>query len=276
MKKVYKKKIVITGGNGLIGSHFSNKLKHKYRIIKYPYKIQNFKKFDRWIVNKDFDYFVHFAALTKKKSLVNKKKINLINVKATKKMIDSLNNQKIKSFKYFLFISSSHVYGYSKKKISENMQRIPQNKYGYSKKNVEDYIIKNRKNLDFKIGIARLFNITGKNQREGFFIKDIIQKINNGDKINNINKYRDFIHIDDVIKSLKIIISKEYQEPINVCSGKKINLIEICKMINDKFFKKKIYIDNKRGKDLFGDNRKLKKIGIKKFKNINHILDTLN
>ena len=191
-------------------------------------------------------------------------------------MINSLNNQKIKSFKYFLFISSSHVYGYSKKKISENMQRIPQNKYGYSKKNVEDYIIKNRKNLDFKIGIARLFNITGKNQREGFFIKDIIKKINNSDKINNINKYRDFIHIDDVIKSLKIIVSKEYQEPINVCSGKKINLIEICKMINDKFFKKKIYIDYKRGKDLFGDNRKLKKIGIKKFKNINHILDTLN
>ncbi len=276
MKKVYKKKIVITGGNGLIGSNFSNKLKHKYRIIKYPYKIQHFNKFNKWIVNKDFDYFVHFAALTKKKSLVNKKKINLINVKATKKIISSLNKQKIKSFKFFLFISSSHVYGYSNKKISENMQRTPQNKYGFSKKKIEDYIIKNRKNLYFKTGIARLFNITGKNQREGFFIKDIIQKINKGNKISNINKYRDFIHIDDVIKSLKLIISKEYQEPINVCSGKKTNLIEICKMINDKFFKKRIYIDYKRGKDLFGDNRKLKKLGINKFKNINYILDTLN
>ena len=75
MKKVYKKKIVITGGNGLIGSNFSNKLKQKYKIIKYPYKVQHFKKFDKWIANKDFDYFVHFAALTKKKTWLIKKKL---------------------------------------------------------------------------------------------------------------------------------------------------------------------------------------------------------
>ena len=55
-----------------------------------------------------------------------------------------------------------------KKKLVKICKRIPQNKYGYSKKNVEDYIIKNRKNLNFKIGIARLFNITGKIKEKVF------------------------------------------------------------------------------------------------------------
>ena len=38
-----------------------------------------------------------------------------------------------------LFISSSHVYGFSNKSITENKKRIPINSYGKSKKKVEDY-----------------------------------------------------------------------------------------------------------------------------------------
>ena len=119
MKKVYKKKIVVTGGNGLLGSHFRKKYKQKYIIIKYPHRIEYFKKFQNWIKNKKFNYFIHFAAITKNESKKFKKTLNLINVKSSINIINSLNRYKIKNFNYFLFISSSHVYGYSNKKISE-------------------------------------------------------------------------------------------------------------------------------------------------------------
>ena len=87
MENKYKKKIVITGGSGLLGSYFYKKYKKKYSIKKYPYRIQNFKQFDKWVSNKKVNFFIHFAALTRKDSENNKKKLNLINVKSTKNIL---------------------------------------------------------------------------------------------------------------------------------------------------------------------------------------------
>ena len=54
----------------------------------------------------------------------------------------------------------------------------------------------------------------------------------------NINKYRDFVHIDDVVKALNLMV-KKYDSQINISSGRKVNLIEICKKINKIYYKKK-------------------------------------
>ena len=116
MNKVSKKKIVITGGKGLLGSNFYIRYKKQYNIIKYPYRIEHFSKFQKWLKNRNFDYFIHFAALTKSESIKRKKSLNLINVKSTLNLIKSINNKNVRDFKYFLFISSSHVYGTSTKK----------------------------------------------------------------------------------------------------------------------------------------------------------------
>ena len=61
--------------------------------------------------------------------------------------------------------------------------------------------------------------------------------------------------------------------PVNISSGKKINLIEVCKKINKFFIKKKnLKFDKEKGKDLFGNNNYLKKLGMTKFKNIDQII----
>ena len=271
MNKVLKKKIIITGGKGMLGNHFYKKYKNAFRIIKYPYRIENFKKFDKWLVNKKFNYFIHFAAITKNESK-DKKKLTLINVTSTIKMINILNKKKIKDFQYFLFISSSHVYGFSNKKIKETKKRKPKNIYGKSKKRVEDYILKNRNKLYFKTGIARVFNVTGAKQRKGNFVPDMVEKMKKVNKINFVNQFRDFIHIDDVSRSINLLISKNFEKPINISSGKKINLINACKILNNKFFKNKISYDKKRGHDIFGNNTLLKNIGVKKFKSIKQAL----
>ena len=171
-----------------------------------------------------------------------------------------------------MFISSSHVYGYSNVKINETKKRVPKNIYGKTKKKVEDYIINNRKKFNFKIGIARIFNSTGPKQKKGNFVPDMISKMKNIKMIKNINQFRDFIHIDDVSKSIKLLIEKEIENPINLSSGKKINLIDACKILNKKFVKKEISFDLKRGKDIFGDNTFLKRLGVKKFKSVSQSL----
>ena len=272
MKKLYKKRIIITGGSGLLGRHFYEKYKNIYSITRYPYRIEKFKKFESWLSNRKFNYFIHFAAMTKNESKKFKKIINLINTKSSIKILNIINRKKINGFNYFLFISSSHVYGYSKTKIKETKKRIPQNIYGKTKKKVEDYIINNRKKFNFKIGIARIFNSTGPKQKKGNFVPDMISKMKNKKVITNVNQFRDFIHIDDVSRSIKLLIENKIENPINLASGKKINLIHACKILNKIFVKKEILFDLKKGRDIFADNALLKGLGIKKFKNINQSL----
>ena len=268
LNKAYKEKVVITGGKGLLGSFFYKKYKKKYNIIRYPYRIEHFKKFKNWLRNKNFQYFIHFAAITKNETPKKNESLNLINVKSTINIIKSISKKKMKNFKYFLFISSSHVYGNSSKKIKENKKTTPINIYGLSKKKVEDFIFKNRNKYKFKIGVARVFNSTGPKQKTGNFVPDMIKKIKKDNFIDNVNQFRDFVHIDDVIESLDLLIKKRFYQPINISSGKKINLIQVCKIINQTYVQKKIIYGKKRGKDLFGDNNLLKSIGKKKFKNI--------
>ena len=122
-----KKTIAITGGDGFLGSNFYKKFKNKYRIIKYPYRIQNSKKFSSWVKENNFEIFIHFAALTRHSNKDFKKKINNINVKSSLKIMQNIEKLKSNKFTFFLFISSCHVYGYSNDKIKESKSRIPQN-----------------------------------------------------------------------------------------------------------------------------------------------------
>ena len=86
--------------------------------------------------------------------------------------------------------------------------------------------------------------------------------------IDNVNQYRDFIHISDVVESLILLINKKFTKPTNISSGRKINLIDVCKIINQIHVKKNVVYGKSRGKDLFSSNKLLRSIGKKKFKSI--------
>ena len=117
-----------------------------------------------------------------------------------------------------------------------------------------------------------MFNSTGPKQKIGNFVPDMIKKIKKENFVDNVNQYRDFIHIEDVMESLDLLIKKKFNKPINISSGKKINLIQVCKIINQTYVQKEIIYGKKRGKDLYGDNKLFKSIGKKKFKNIYQII----
>ena len=76
--------------------------------------------------------------------------------------------------------------------------------------------------------------------------------------LNNINHYRDFLTLEDVCNVIKILFIKKKIGVFNICSGKKIKLINIVKGLN--LFNKKIII-KKQNKltTLVGSNYKIKK-----------------
>ena len=274
LKKVSKKIIFITGGKGVLGSYFYNKYKKKYKIISFPYRLEQINKLLEWFKKKKFHYFIHFAAIIPKQKK-DYDRINLVNKILPIKIIKLIQKNLKKNFKYFLFISTSHVYGFHNKKISEYDKRKPFNKYGKTKKGVEDFILKNKNKFDFKIGIARIFNFTSDMQNQGHFIPDVYSKIKSRENLINLNKFRDFIHIDDVARSLELMISKRKDKPLNICSGKKINLISLTKKLNSMSLNKNLTFINTKNKinqDIYGNNNLLKKLGMKKFKNLNIIL----
>ena len=264
---MFKKKICITGHKGVLATNFIKKYKKYFKFYYYPRRIENINSFKSWASKKKFNFFIHNAAIFKGKNIIKINKTSSIN------LIKYLN--KYNKTDYFLFISSAHVYGFSKKKFNENSKRKPKSKYGLSKKLVEDFIIKNNDRFNFRVGMARIFNFTHHLQKEGHFIPDIIKKIKKQKKIDNINCYRDFIDIDDVCSAIYKILKNNYNGPINICSGKRVNLVNITKYMSKKMNKTAI-IDKKRTLDLLGDNSKLKALGLNKFKSVNKILNKFN
>lgn len=269
MKKVYKKEIGITGANGVLGNYFIKKNKNNYTFKEYNKKIEDIAEFKNWLKkNKNIEIFLHLAAITKiKLAKKNKKKTFLINSESTIKILNVFNSLKNKKLKYFLFASSSHVYAPSFNKINEKSKRIPINTYGESKKIVEDYIFKNNKKFYFKIGIARIFNFYSKEQTEGFFIFDIIKRIKrkkNLLKFKKVNTNRDYIPLKDLSNIIKFMILKRIDRPINIGTGKKLNLIKLIKKIKLLYNKNlKIIFEKKKYPGYVSNISLLRKLGYK-------------
>ena len=262
-----KKTICITGHKGILATNFIKKFNKNFKFYYYPKRIENLNNFKNWASKKKFNFLIHNAAVFKGKNIIKVNKTSSINLI---KYLD-----KYKKTDYFLFVSSAHVYGFSKKKFYENSKRKPKSRYGLSKKLVEDFISKNSNKFNFKIGVARIFNFTHHLQKEGHFVPDIIKKIKKQKKIVNINCYRDFIDIDDVCIAINKMLKSNYNGPMNICSGKRINLVNITEYMSKKINKTAI-IDKKRALDLFGDNSKLKALGVNKFKSVKKILKKFN
>ena len=270
MKKVSKKIIAITGSSGALGKEFIKKYKKNYKFVFYKKKIENKFDFSNWLKkNTNIDIFLHFAAIsTIGSGQRDLKKTYLVNSEATINILKILNKFDLTKLKYFLFASSSHVYKPSFKALSENSKKIPFNTYGKSKKKVEDFIIKNRKKIKFKLGIARIFNFYSPKHKKGFFIYDVKNKLikkKNKIHFNKINTVRDYININQLCEILNFMINRNIVLPVNIGSGKPLNLADLAKKILKKKIKKNFITFEKTPYPGFLSNiNLLRKLGYKK------------
>ena len=240
-------KILITGANGFIGKNLK-----KYLILK-GYKIINYKKNCKVTDAKQFLHLQFFISKNKnkfyKKNLFLTKEICLY---CTKHNID-------------LIFLSSHL-------PIKTKEIIKYNSYQLAKLDSESLIVKKffQKNCNYKI--VRLSNVYGKNCKYGI-ISDLIKKMKKKVLIiNNTNKFRDFIFIDDVVKIIFKLINVKKSFKVFLGTGKKIKIINLINKIKLLFnYNCKINYGNNDDdyyKLNFNNKKLMKIIGNYKFKNI--------
>ena len=278
MKLIKSKiKIAITGHTGVIGTSFIKKYKKEFKFIKFNDDLTDTKKLKLWIKKVNAEAFLHFAAKVPIKIVENKKKLSKkVNFDCVKLIVEEINkNNKIK---WFFFASTSQVYKKSLKAVNERSTVSPSNYYGYTKYLSENFLLNFKdKKKETNICIGRIFSFTNHDQKETFLIPSLYKKISKNEKldINNLQSYRDFLHINDICKAIYLLFKKRAVGVYNISSSKKTKIIDIANEISLQLKNKKIFnsINNIKSKDiLFGNNSRLKKLGWKPTYNIKSII----
>ena len=238
----------ITGHTGTLGKEL---LKNKLFLFKkFKGDITKYSDVVEWVDKNNLDLIIHLAAI------VPTQKVNQdylaakkVNYQGTINLINAINKKK-KDLDWLFFSSTSHVYKIqnNKKKIAENYLKKPYSKYGNTKWLAEKYIIsKLDKRIPFCIG--RIFSFTGKNQSKEFFIPAILKKIKTSKKktvtLQNLNHYRDFISLEDIVRAITLLYKTKSKGIYNIGSGKKVSLIGIANYICAKYNKTLHHIESK-------------------------------
>ena len=265
------KRIAITGHTGVLGLEFQTKYKNN-KYLRCNIDIRNRNKILEWIKNNNFEILLHFAAIVPVNKVdKNKKKALDVNLKGTKNLVDGLLKFKKNQKLWFFFSSTSHVYNQTKNsiKINEKFKIKPRNYYGYSKRMAEKYIVKNLYKSDINYCIGRIFSFTHYRQDDSFFVPMIFKKILNKslDKLyfKNVCHYRDFISVEDILRTINILYKNKKIGIFNIASGKKIKLSKIILIIKKltKTRKEIIIKKAKRNLNLISDISAIRKLGFK-------------
>ena len=283
MKKL---KILVIGGGGYIGS------KLIMELINNEFNVRCFDRFSssetlsklnknveivigdiRSIESKNFfeiNTVIDLAALTK--DLDGKEKeIIEINKNARKKIIEI---SKLNGVSHYIRISSSNVYAGNKSENSEKVIPNPQTLYAKINLELDNHAIAlNTKK--FTVTVLRLASIFGDSLRMRWdqSINNMVKELCNNGKIEvkSKNSQRPFLHIDDVIRAIILVIeSKENAagEIFNVGSNDlNYSIGEIAKEITNIAKKENsLIVSDEKDKNSFTMNcdKINKKLGFKK------------
>ncbi len=254
---VINMKILITGGAGFIGTALARKLSKHYSIdvfdledkIRNSDKLENVTYFNVNIAcysemkrfeKESYSYIFHLASQTS--GLISHEQPELdvdTNVKGTLnicRLAEKIGNVRV------VFTSSMAVYGDSKSSICENLEPKPKSNYGVSKVSAEQYI-KLFSNRGLNYTIFRLFNVYGpgqdlENMKQGMLSIFVTQAIKNNkiEVTGSLERYRDFIYIDDIVSALSLSLENKEQtfnQVFNVGFGDKTTVKELIASISE-------------------------------------------
>ena len=253
----------ITGSSGILGSYII-KNNPKVKFLKFKGDISNEIEIKNWILKKNFDVFLHLAAIVPTTEIKkNYKLAKKVNYYANKNIVNTL---LLKENVFFFYASSSHVYPSLLKKLRENTKPKPLTIYGRLKNSSEKYIIKKFKDTKNNYCIGRIFSFTHHLQKKTFFIPSVYKKIKisrNNKEIDfkDTNHNRDFISIKDINSCIFFLLKNKARGIYNIASGKKINLRKLIKIICKRYNKIPKFLKNNNSTTLVADINKVKKMG---------------
>ena len=259
-----KKKILVTGGAGFIGSHLVDRLvEKKYKVvvidnlsngrkdnlsnsitkIKFiKQDIQNTKKIEKYF--KNVDYVFHLAALADiVPSIQDPKAYFDSNVDGTFSVLRCCLKFKIKKI---IYAASASCYGISKEiPTSEKSKISPQYPYALTKRLGEEMVLHWGQVYNLNFTSFRLFNVYGPRSRTtgaygAMFGVFLAQKIANKPMtvVGNGKSRRDFTHVSDVVKANILAAEKMINgslKVLNIGTGKNYSIMDIVKMVDGPF-----------------------------------------
>ncbi len=176
------------------------------------------------------DAVVHLAAVSHvaiaQKDLESLSKINVV---GTHNICTASSN--LGSPVKFIFVSTSLVYGSAcQNAASEVTMPLPDSAYGASKL-AGEYVVRSFSSDHFRPIIVRPFNHIGAGQKEIFVCPGMTKKIaaaKPGDhiKVGNLNSYRDFTDVRDVVRAYRLILQKDLNDDLFVIGSGKLTKIE--------------------------------------------------
>ena len=291
------KKVLITGSEGFIGSHLTERLIVEGCDVR-AFVLYNFTNLWGWLDSlpknilkkieiitgdvrdknvvdkamKDIDVVFHLAALIgipfsyhSPDSYVD------TNIKGTLNILQSSLNNKVKRV---LVTSTSEVYGTARYvPLDEKHPKQGQSPYSATKIGADHMAESFYRSFDLPVSIVRPFNTYGPRQSARAVIPTIITQLLSGKekiKLGSLHPTRDYVFVKDAVEGFIEIAksSKTIGEEINIASQKEISIGELAdrliKMINPKakILSDKIRIRPKKSEveRLLGSNKKIKKL----------------
>ena len=289
-----KKRILVTGGTGLIGTPLVKMLLEKGAEVTVVSLDQNLKKIKdykflkldlREFSNcmkacKNQDYVFHLAGVKGSPLMTKLKPASFLvpTVSFTFNMMEAARRSNVERF---LLTSSIGVYSPSRIFKEESVWKTfpsENDKFaGWAKRlcelQAEAYKVQYKSS---NISIVRPANVYGPNDNfdidNAMVIPSLINKISTSKKVLKVwgdgSAIRDFIYADDVASGMLKILEKQISYPVNLGSGNGVSILNLVNNIKDNFKEKKIKIiwqkDKPSGdKVRLMDTTKAQKIGFK-------------
>ncbi len=272
-----KLNVFVTGADGFIGSHLTEKLVklgHKVRCLSY------YNSFNSWgwldymdkkvkanveIITGDIrDEFLIRSTIKKRCDVI----INLAaligipySYRASKSYLDTnvygllniLNSSRDYGVKKIIHTSTSEVYGTPEQiPITEKHIVSGQSPYAASKIAADQLALSYEKSFSLPVTILRPFNTFGPRQSARAIIPTIITQISKSNKIKlgSLSPTRDFTYVEDTVDGFikSIFCKKNIGEIVNIGSGFEISIRQLVKKISKLMNKKVSVVENRERK----------------------------
>ena len=255
-------KVFITGSEGFIGSHLTEKLVNRGYDIK-AFVMYNFRNSNGWLDDlskdirkniqiikgdiRDFDVIkretkkcdaiIHLAALIGiPYSYYSPKSYVDTNISGTLNVLQAVKQNNISRL---IHTSTSEVYGSAKKiPITETHPFHGQSPYSASKIAADQMALSFYNSFDLPLIILRPFNTFGPRQSKRAIIPTIIDQIMNTKNkflnLGNLSPTRDFSYVEDICSGFEsaLRVNNIFGETINLGSGYEISIKDMIFLIS--------------------------------------------
>lgn len=230
-------KVLITGGNGFIGSKTAEYLEDKdYQILRPSSQNLNVleaEDFRCWM-NRGIGHVIHLAGKTfVPDSWEKPADFFMTNLAGTLNTVEFCRKAGI-SMTYV----SAYIYGQPEKlPIDETAKVCPNNPYAKSKHMAEELCEFFCQNYGMNISVLRLFNVYGTGQNNKFLIPYIVEQAvgpNENIAVQDLEPRRDYVYIDDVCSAIeKSIAGTKGFQLFNVGSGCSWSVSDIIQIVQE-------------------------------------------